>query len=123
VPLQVRFYYPRAVDAYDRKSPEATNTITFARSGRPTYELPLLVEKSWDKWTLYSETEYWLQTAPGQKNYRFVGAVLQHDITDRLNLGVELFGNTQKQSGTRPDVAFKIGGSFKCRRIVECHFR
>jgi len=82
-------------------------------SGRPTYELPLLAEKSWDKWTLYGETEYWLQTAPGQKNYWFLGAVLQHDITDRLNLGVELFGNTQKQSGTRPDVAFNIGGTFK----------
>lgn len=82
-------------------------------SGRPTYELPLLAEKSWDKWTLYSEVEYWLQTAPGQKNYWFAGAVVQHDITDRLSLGVELFGNTQKQSGTRPDVAFNIGGSFK----------
>ena len=33
-------------------------------------------------------------------------------ITDRLSLGLELFGNTQKQSGTRPDVAFNIGGSF-----------
>jgi Putative MetA-pathway of phenol degradation len=82
-------------------------------SGRPTYELPLLAEKSWDKWTFYGETEYWLQTAPGQRNYWFLGAVLQHDITDRLSLGLELFGNTQRQSGTRPDVAFNIGGSFK----------
>jgi hypothetical protein len=82
-------------------------------NGRPTYELPLLAEKSWDKCTFYGETEYWLQTAPGQRNYWFLGAVLQHDITDRLSLGLELFGNTQKQSGTRPDVAFNIGGSFK----------
>lgn len=42
-----------------------------------------------------------------------MGAVFQHDITDRLSLGVELFGNTQKQSGAPPDVAFNIGGSFK----------
>ncbi|MBV8585828.1 MAG: transporter, partial [Verrucomicrobia bacterium] len=82
-------------------------------SGRPTYELPLLAGKGWDKWTLYSGTEYWVQAAPGQKNYWSMGAVLQRDITDRLNLGVELFGNTQKQSGARPDVAFNIGGSFR----------
>jgi len=82
-------------------------------SGRPTYELPLLAERSWDKWTLYTETAYWLQTASCQKNYWFAGAVLQHDITYRLSVGVELFGNTQKQSDSRPDIAFNIGGSFK----------
>lgn len=91
-------------------------------SGRPTYELPLLVEKSWKKWTLYSETEYWLQPAPGQKNYWFLGAVLQRDINDRLSLGLELFGNTQKQPGARPDIAFNIGGSFKLNEHLNLLF-
>jgi hypothetical protein len=42
-----------------------------------------------------------------------LGAALQEDITDPLNLGIELFGNTQKQPGTRVDFAFNVGGGFK----------
>jgi hypothetical protein len=81
--------------------------------GRPNYILPLLAEKSWDKWTLYGNVGYRLQTALSERNYWYAGSVLQRDITDRLNLGVELFGNTATVSNGRPDIAFNLGGSFK----------
>ena len=62
--------------------------------GRPNYILPLLAERSWGKWTLYGNVGYRLQTALGEQNYWYAGSVLQRDLTERLSLGVELFGNT-----------------------------
>jgi hypothetical protein len=54
--------------------------------GRPNYILPLLAEKSWDKWTLYGNIGYRLQTALGQQDYWYAGSVLQRDINDQLSL-------------------------------------
>jgi hypothetical protein len=91
-------------------------------SGRPAYELPLLAQKSWEKWTLYGNVGYWLQAAPGEKNYWYAGAVLQCDINDRLTLGAELFGNTVKESGGRADIAFNIGGTWKLAKHLNLLF-
>jgi hypothetical protein len=81
--------------------------------GRPGYILPLLVEKSWDKWTLYGNVGYRLQTALGEQSYWYTGAVLKREINESLSLGVELFGNTTTVPNGRPDFAFNIGGSLK----------
>ena len=81
--------------------------------GRPNYILPLLAERSWGKWTLYGNVGYRLQTALGEQNYWYAGSVLQRDVTERLSLGVELFGNTPTVPNARPDIAFNIGGSLK----------
>ena len=53
------------------------------------------------------------QTAAEQRNYFYAGAVLEREINERLTLGVELFGNSPKERGSRSDVAFNIGGSWK----------
>jgi hypothetical protein len=90
--------------------------------GRPNYILPLLAEKSWDKWTLYGNVGYRLQIALGQKSYWYAGSVLQRDINDRLSLGVELFGNTPTVPNGRPDVAFNIGGSLKLQEHLNFIF-
>jgi hypothetical protein len=37
--------------------------------GHPAYVLPLLAQKSWDKWTLYGNVGYWWQTAAGKRDY------------------------------------------------------
>jgi hypothetical protein len=81
--------------------------------GRPAYVLPLLVQKSWDKWTLYGNIGYWWQTASETRDYVYAGAVLERDINDRLTLGVELFGNSPKERGGRSDVAFNVGGTWR----------
>jgi outer membrane putative beta-barrel porin/alpha-amylase len=81
--------------------------------GRPNYILPLLAEKSWDKWTLYGDIGYRLQIGIGERSYWYAGAVLQREINDRLSFGVELFGNTPAESNDRPDIAFNVGGSLK----------
>jgi hypothetical protein len=81
--------------------------------GRPAYMLPLLVQKSWDKWTLYGNVGYWWQNGADTRNYFYAGAVLEREINERLTLGVELFGNSPKERGGRSDIAFNFGGSWK----------
>jgi hypothetical protein len=81
--------------------------------GQPAYLLPLLTQKSWDKWTLYGNVGYWWQNGADTRNYFYAGAVLEREINERLTLGVELFGNSLKERGGRSDIAFNFGGSWK----------
>ena len=64
--------------------------------GRPGFVFPLLAQKSWDKWTLYGNVGFWWQSAPESRDYFYAGAVLEREINERLELGVELFGNSPK---------------------------
>ena len=90
--------------------------------GRPAYILPLLAEKSWANWTLYGNVGYWWQTAADKHNYWYAGAVLEREVNERLTLGVELLGNTPKERGSRSDVAFNVGGSWKLSKHVNLLF-
>ena len=51
-----------------------------------------------------------------------LGAVLERGINERLELGVELFGNSPKEYGGRSEVAFNIGGTLKLREHLNLLF-
>src|SRR5260370_11262302 len=73
--------------------------------GRPAFVLPLVAQKNWEKWTLYGNVGFWWQTAAATRDYVYAGAVLEREISERLTLGAELFGNSPKERGSRSDVA------------------
>jgi hypothetical protein len=81
--------------------------------GRTAFVLPLVAQKSWDKWTLYGNVGFWWKTAVETRDYFYAGAVLEREINDRLTLGVELFGNSPKERRANSDFAFNIGGEWK----------
>jgi hypothetical protein len=80
--------------------------------------LPLLAQKNWAKWTLYGNVGYWWQNATGKRDYWYGGAVLERKINERLSLGVELFGNTPMERGSRVKVAFNAGGAWQLSKHV-----
>jgi len=90
--------------------------------GRPAFVLPLVAQKSWEKWTLYGNIGFWWQTTAQARNYFYAGAVLEREINERLTLGAELFGNSPKERGARSDLAFNIGGTWKLREHVNLLF-
>ena len=90
--------------------------------GRTAFVLPLVAQKSWDKWTLYGNVGFWWKTAAEARNYVYAGAVLERDINERLTLGAELFGNSPKERGGRSDVTFNLGGSWKLSTHVNLLF-
>jgi len=81
--------------------------------GHAAFVLPLLAQKSWEKWTIYGNVGFWWQTAHEMRNYFYAGAVVEREINDRLSLGLELFGNSPQERGHSSDVGFNIGGSLK----------
>jgi hypothetical protein len=83
--------------------------------GRAAFVLPLLAQRNWDKWTIYGNVGFWWQSAHESRNYFYAGAVIEREITDRLELGLELFGNSPKERGAQSDVGFNIGGTLKLR--------
>jgi hypothetical protein len=90
--------------------------------GRPAFVLPLVAQKNWDKWTLYGNVGFWRQTAAETRNYVYAGAVLEREINERLQLGVELFGNSPKERGANSDFAFNLGGTLKVSRHLNLLF-
>jgi hypothetical protein len=81
--------------------------------GRFAFVLPLVAQKSWDKWTLFGNVGFWWRTAAETRNYIYAGAVLEREINDRVTLGVELFGNSPKERRANSDFAFNVGGTWK----------
>jgi len=87
--------------------------------GRAGFVLPLLAQKTWDKWTTYGNVGVWWQNAADTQNYFYAGAVLARQINEHLELGVELFGNSPKERGGRSDVAFNIGGHLEIEQASQ----
>jgi hypothetical protein len=81
--------------------------------GGSAFVFPLLAQRNWEKWTLYGNVGYWWQGADDTRNYFYAGAVLEREINKRLELGVELFGNSPKERGGRSEMAFNVGGTWK----------
>jgi hypothetical protein len=81
--------------------------------GGSAFVFPLLAQRNWEKWTLYGDVGYWWRGADDTRNYFYAGAVLEREINKRLELGVELFGNSPKERGGRSEMAFNVGGTWK----------
>lgn len=85
-------------------------------TGRTHAFVPIWVQKDFGDWTTYGGGGYWINPGPANKNYWFVGWVLERKITDKLMLGVELFHQTPNAIGTGIGVAqstgFNIGGIY-----------
>jgi hypothetical protein len=90
--------------------------------GQPAFVFPVVAQKSWDKWTLYGNVGFWWQTASETRNYVYAGAVLEREINERLEFGVELFGNSPKDRGRGSELAFNVGGTFKLREHLNLLF-
>ena len=90
--------------------------------GSTAFVLPLLAQKSWEKWTAYGNVGFWWRNAPESHDYFYAGAVLEREINERLELGVELFGNSPTERGGCSDLGFNIGGTLKLSRHLNLLF-
>jgi hypothetical protein len=90
--------------------------------GQTAFVLPLLAQKSWEKWTVYGNIGYWWRGAHETRDYFYAGAVLEREINQQLELGVELFGKSPKERGGRSELAFNIGGTWKLKEHLNLLF-
>jgi hypothetical protein len=75
--------------------------------------LPVWMQKSWGvenrQWTSYGGGGYWINPGEGNRDWWFVGWLLQRQITDKLTLGTEVFHETVQQQDGRSDTWINPG--------------
>ena len=74
------------------------------------------LQKSWGaeerKWTSYGGGGYWINPGADNRNWWYVGWLLQRQVTSKLTLGAEVFHQTSKQVGEDSDTRLNAGAIF-----------
>jgi hypothetical protein len=81
-------------------------------SRKPSYFLPVWLEKDWGPWTVYGGGGRWFMHDPGQRDWWFSGVLVQRQVTQALYLGGELFHETAQTVDGRPSTGFNVGGGY-----------
>lgn len=76
--------------------------------------LPVWVQKSFGSWDSYGGGGYWINrhSATGDKNYWFMGWLLQNHVTKQLTLGGEIFHQTPDKVRGKASTGFNLGGCY-----------
>jgi len=80
--------------------------------GFTRYFVPVWLQKSFDKWTTYGGGGYWIDPGDGNRDFWFVGWLLQRQLTDKLTLGGELFHQTADAVDASDSSGFNLGGFY-----------
>jgi hypothetical protein len=78
-------------------------------SGHLQAFLPVWAQKGFGDWTIYGGGGYGINPGAGNRNWGFLGAVVQRQVTKNWLLGAELYERTKMQAGVHDDAAFNIG--------------
>jgi len=89
-------------------------------SGRDTLQafLPVWAQKDFGKWTTYGGGGYWINPGPGNRDYWYVGWLLQRQLTDKLAIGAEVFHTTSSMVGRDGVTGFNVGGQYDIHRAL-----
>jgi hypothetical protein len=71
--------------------------------------LPLWIQKSFGAWTTYGGGGWWLNPGPGNRNYFYLGWLLQRRLAEWLAVGLETFHTTPSSGDSAPETRFNVG--------------
>jgi hypothetical protein len=80
--------------------------------GKPSYILPLVAQKSWGLWTVYGNIGAVVRNAPEARNFWFHGLAVTRELSERLELGGELYGNSPNDWDEIFSSGFNLGGTW-----------
>jgi hypothetical protein len=78
-------------------------------AGHTQVYLPLWIQKSWGPWTSYGGYGWWRNPGEGQRNWHYLGWLLQRDLSERLTLGGELFRHSAATLDGQTTDGFNLG--------------
>ncbi|MCG6941662.1 MAG: transporter [Thiohalocapsa sp.] len=81
-------------------------------AGKTQVYVPLWLQKVFGRWTTYGGGGYWFNPGSGNKDYWFVGWLLQRQVTDQLALGGELFHQSADTVDGVDSTGFNLGGVY-----------
>lgn len=79
-------------------------------NGHAQVYLPVWAQKSFGPWTTYGGYGWWRNPGAGNRNWSYLGWLVQRDLGKRLTLGVEVTGNTASTIGGRASTGCDVGG-------------
>jgi hypothetical protein len=71
--------------------------------------IPLWVQKSFGPWTTYGGAGYWVNPGTGNRNWAYVGWLLQRRLSSAATLGAEAYRQTADHVGGNGDSRFNLG--------------
>ena len=76
--------------------------------------LPVWFQKSSGDWTTYGGGGYWINHGNGtlDKDYWYMGWLLQRKVTDKLVIGAEIFHQTADTIGGKDSTGFNVGAIY-----------
>ena len=81
-------------------------------TGHAQVFLPLWLQKSLGPWTTYGGGGYWHNPGAGNKDYWFMGWLVQRQVTEGLALGGEVFHQTADTIGGSDSTGFNLGAIY-----------
>lgn len=78
-------------------------------AGSPSYVLPLIAEKSWGKWTAFTNVGWVRQSASATRDYMYYGAALTRELSHTMRIGAEVIGNGPTIPGASSDLGWNLG--------------
>ena len=78
-------------------------------SGRPTFFLPVWLQKDVGKWSSFAGGGYDINPGPSRRDFTLLGWAVTRSVTERLNLGVELYHQTPTMVGGFPATNLGVG--------------
>lgn len=82
-------------------------------SGHVQAFLPVWLQKSWGiegrEWTTYGGGGYHINPGAGNRDWEFVGVVLQRQVLENVLIGGEIYHHTPMETGGQADTAFNLG--------------
>ncbi len=79
---------------------------------RPSYFLPVWLEKDVGPWTVYGGGGRWFEHDSGTRDWWFSGVLVQRQLTPDLYLGAELYHKTARTLGGASATGFNVGGGY-----------
>ena len=71
--------------------------------------IPLWIQKGFGPWLTYGGGGYWLNPGEGNRDFWYVGWLIQRQLSKRAALGAELFDTTADRVGGSGNLQFNVG--------------
>jgi hypothetical protein len=78
-------------------------------TGHTQLFFPVWIQKSPGSWTTYGGGGYWINPGTGNRNYWYLGWLLQRDITKYLTIGLEAFHVTPSTTDGEHETGYNAG--------------
>ncbi|MDE2212128.1 MAG: hypothetical protein KGJ83_05320 [Betaproteobacteria bacterium] len=100
------------VSVYPLHELSSGNALRTLGPGAGSTYLPVWAQTTRGRWTVYGGGGYWINPGAGRRNAWASGGVVLYRVSERLQLGGEVFAQSAAAGDERGAAGFNLGGSY-----------